>query len=628
MLAVVITVIVPGVVHAEETDTISMVRGESITFALPDKICKVINNAQEITYDWTTSDDGLLRLSEKTATTVKITAVEGMSFREKVEFSAEMTLKSGFYRELNYVICVDVKEKRIESIMVNPSNVSMYVGESTRVNYSYSPSDVKNPRITWYSTNQAVASIDAQRNVKALSAGVAEIVFEDEGGAKASCVVSVSEKPKGHPVESISLTPSRCYLTVGESISLTAKVLPSNATDKRVRWSSTNDYVATVNEHGRVEAVGLGSTDIYCRALDGSNVAAVCRVTVGVESVDVDQWAGSYTLYADYYDSANKGTRTFPTKSTMTIRLSGNNLYFVSYLGYDLTKYNKLDDCRLAIEGNKAWLDRDTKLLYLNPARNLMVYLEKPMYIYPDGTIALGFTTISDQSGKTVNYDAENVVAERSGYDPAESSWAGDYSVNGLRMNKGSKTYEPVSFGITIARDGSRYYLKNLMGVEVVAYNEQERLTLNMLRNDFAIVQTPIEFDDWRNASSYIYLMGDYHYAGNYTLSFRKLSAGKLAISGFDYWRKDSGERTCLADYSHLIAFPITSGIENVADDAAIGEISVADGIILLPHEIDVAVYGLDGRLVYRARTNCISGLPAGLYVVRTHGASHKVMVR
>ncbi len=82
------------------------------------------------------------------------------------------------------------------------------------------------------------------------------------------------------PVESVSVTPVTLEMTVGDAdASLTATVSPSNATDKRVTWSSDNEKVAKVDSEGKVTAVAPGAATITVTTVDGSKTAT-CEVTV------------------------------------------------------------------------------------------------------------------------------------------------------------------------------------------------------------------------------------------------------------------------------------------------------------------------------------------------------------
>ena len=91
--------------------------------------------------------------------------------------------------------------------------------------------------------------------------------------------------PKTVPVTEIVLNKTELKLDAGESATLTAKVLPDNATDKTVSWSTSDSGVATV-ENGVVTAVSAGSAVITAESADGS-VTAECAVTVN-RVIDAD----------------------------------------------------------------------------------------------------------------------------------------------------------------------------------------------------------------------------------------------------------------------------------------------------------------------------------------------------
>jgi uncharacterized protein YjdB len=103
-----------------------------------------------------------------------------------------------------------------------------------------------------------------------------------DGSFTATCTVTVSEEPKP-PVVSVSgviLNPSN-YMTlfVGNEGIMYANVLPDNATNKDVTWSSSEPGVAIVDTKGTVTAVSAGETVITVKTADGS-FKATCRVIV------------------------------------------------------------------------------------------------------------------------------------------------------------------------------------------------------------------------------------------------------------------------------------------------------------------------------------------------------------
>lgn len=86
------------------------------------------------------------------------------------------------------------------------------------------------------------------------------------------------EEPQFTPVESVSLNFLELSIKKGEETVLTASVLPSNATNQTVLWSSSDETVATVVD-GHITAVGRGTATITATTQDG-NKSASCAVMV------------------------------------------------------------------------------------------------------------------------------------------------------------------------------------------------------------------------------------------------------------------------------------------------------------------------------------------------------------
>ncbi|MDO4808606.1 MAG: BspA family leucine-rich repeat surface protein [Eubacteriales bacterium] len=105
------------------------------------------------------------------------------------------------------------------------------------------------------------------------------------------------------PVTSVSLDKTEVTIEVGdEDVKLSAIVLPENATDKSVNWSSSKESVATVDSEGNVTAVSTGTATITVTTVDG-NKTATCAVKVAAPAPE------TYTVTFDL----NGATGTAPT---------------------------------------------------------------------------------------------------------------------------------------------------------------------------------------------------------------------------------------------------------------------------------------------------------------------------
>lgn len=78
---------------------------------------------------------------------------------------------------------------------------------------------------------------------------------------------------------SVTLNKTTLSLVVGATETLVATILPANATNKNVTWSSSDSTIATVDTKGKVVAVKAGTTEITVNTVDG-NKTAKCTLTV------------------------------------------------------------------------------------------------------------------------------------------------------------------------------------------------------------------------------------------------------------------------------------------------------------------------------------------------------------
>ncbi len=184
---------------------------------------------------------------------------------------------------------IKVEPTAIQSISLSPSNWSGFDGESFTISASISPVNATDKTLEWTSSDKAIAVVDNNGNVNIVGIGecIITAAAADGSGVSASCSVTV----KPVLVESISLDPAEWICTKGQSLQVNARILPANADDLTLTWSSDDESVATVNSDGLVTAVGIGECIITASAADGSGVSASCSVTVKpvlVESISLD----------------------------------------------------------------------------------------------------------------------------------------------------------------------------------------------------------------------------------------------------------------------------------------------------------------------------------------------------
>ena len=147
-------------------------------------------------------------------------------------------------------------------ITISPESAYMTVGEVKRIS---ALAHSVNETITWSSDNPSVATVDANGNVTAHSAGDVTITATGTyGGSSATCGITVVAKG----VESVTLPYRTLYLAKGKSLNVPVRIAPSDASVQQVTWSSSNTGVVTVN-NGLLRAVAPGTAIISVRSEQG-----------------------------------------------------------------------------------------------------------------------------------------------------------------------------------------------------------------------------------------------------------------------------------------------------------------------------------------------------------------------
>ena len=165
----------------------------------------------------------------------------------------------------------------VSGVKLDRTEVTLGIGNQTKLIATITPENVKDDSVTWTSSNAEVASVDAEGNVKALKAGKATITVKTkDGGFTATATITVTKDVVN--VTGIELNKSSLTLNANESATLTATVKPTDATNKKVTWSSSDTSVATVT-NGKVTAKKAGKVTITATTEDGK-LTAKCEVTV------------------------------------------------------------------------------------------------------------------------------------------------------------------------------------------------------------------------------------------------------------------------------------------------------------------------------------------------------------
>ena len=187
-----------------------------------------------------------------------------------------------------------------ESITLDKTEISLEATETATLVATVLPELTTNKSVVWTSSNEAVATVDANGVVTAIALGEAVITATTTDGTNLSATCKVTVVPT--LAETITLDKTEISLEATETATLVATVLPELTTDKSVKWLSSNEAVAVVDENGVVTAVAVGEATITATTVDDSNLSATCKVivipTLAV-SIELDQTEASVEEKSD-----------------------------------------------------------------------------------------------------------------------------------------------------------------------------------------------------------------------------------------------------------------------------------------------------------------------------------------
>lgn len=162
------------------------------------------------------------------------------------------------------------------------SNVAVNGQTVAQLNYHNFNEDVLDPEeidFKWKSSKPSVATVTKDGVVTGIKKGTATItVTSDDNQFTASAKITVG--PKTVKIKKLSLKKSKVTLKKGKTYTIKATISPTNATTKKLKYSSTNKKIATVSSKGKIKAIKKGSCTIKVSTTDGSKITKKIKVTV------------------------------------------------------------------------------------------------------------------------------------------------------------------------------------------------------------------------------------------------------------------------------------------------------------------------------------------------------------
>ena len=186
---------------------------------------------------------------------------------------------------------VTVKDIPVTSLKLNKQSATLHPDESAALQADIQPANATDKSIAWKSSNSAVASVDEKGRVTALKSGTAVISAVMKNGLRAECKVTVKIA-----VDYVQLDSTYKDVYVTQTGQLNATVYPEDATNKKVKWRSTNTSVVRVDQTGHYKALKSGFAYIYATSEDNEHIERFCEINVNVPPVEVNIQESSLNL--------------------------------------------------------------------------------------------------------------------------------------------------------------------------------------------------------------------------------------------------------------------------------------------------------------------------------------------
>lgn len=212
----------------------------------------------------TVSSNGLITAKKKGTATITVTATDGSG-------------KSAS--------CAVIVKQPVTGIQITPNGFTLVKGDVKDLKANVSPADADNPDVIWTSSNTNIAAVSSKGQVTAVNEGscVITATCKDNASISASCTIVV-----GTPVTSVALAPNRASMNTGETILITASVLPTNASNKGIIWSwKSEDGASIILTNGAVKAMKAGTVTVTAKAADNNNngAQATCIITISGDPI-------------------------------------------------------------------------------------------------------------------------------------------------------------------------------------------------------------------------------------------------------------------------------------------------------------------------------------------------------
>lgn len=220
----------------------------------------------------------------------------------------------------------------VTGMTLEKKSIEVEKGKTETINAIITPENATRKAITWTSSDTNVATV-TNGVVKGISAGTAIITATTkDGNFTDTCEVTVTQ----NAVTGIRISEKLIDLGMGYKKQITATVMPDDATDKSVEWTSENPEIAAVSDNGTITGKSYGRTVVTATTTDGGYTA---KCVVRVKPIDVFDATGNNEFVLSNTDSETKLVSS--TAKGMSLEQTNSNVGAEVYKDFEVFSDDK-----------------------------------------------------------------------------------------------------------------------------------------------------------------------------------------------------------------------------------------------------------------------------------------------
>ncbi len=334
----------------------------------------------------------------------------------------------------------------VESITLSETSISAMVGDSADLSFTIYPEVASNKEVIWSSSDENIATVDMNGHVEFVGIGSGSISATTlDKNKRSQCSFYVTDTK----VHQVKLTAPQKYVHIGDTLQLSTTILPAEALNHEVSFSTSDEGIATVDTNGLVTGIAEGYVTITATTADGGltdtlEISVITPVTsLIVEKEEVVTSSKTYQIeYSVEPASATKKNVVFEVDNLAVASVNETGLVTFKSAG-------QVNVTLSTVDGN---LQRTVRIIYTAGYAYDLILEEPAMTIDVDSApVRIGYQTLPENLYSTKvefsSYDEDVAYVDSSGYLHALK---GGNTVVSLKVQKSDKTFIEKQIYVTV----------------------------------------------------------------------------------------------------------------------------------------------------------------------------------